>query len=64
MFTWNFQYISKARLAESFHQLMLDSKKGDILIRIHTAIHLEDENGIINIFNLCLLKKKLLNREK
>ena len=43
MFTWNFQYISKARLAESFHQLMLDSKKGDILIRIHTAIHLEDE---------------------
>ncbi len=43
MFTWNFQYISKARLAEAFHQLMLDSKKGDILIRIHTAIHLEDE---------------------
>lgn len=27
MFTWNFQYISKARLAEAFHQLMLDSKK-------------------------------------
>ena len=43
MFTWNFQYISKSRLEEAFSQLMLDPKKGDILIRIHTAIHLEDE---------------------
>ncbi|MBQ8965539.1 EAL domain-containing protein [Ruminococcus sp.] len=43
MFTWNFQYISKARLAEAFDQLMLDPTKGDILVRIHTAIHLEDE---------------------
>lgn len=43
MFTWNFQYISKARLADAFAQLMLDPKKGDILIRIHTAIHLEEE---------------------
>ncbi|MBQ8956246.1 MAG: EAL domain-containing protein [Lachnospiraceae bacterium] len=43
MFTWNFQYVSKARLAETFNQLMLNSQKGDILIRIHTAIHLEDE---------------------
>ena len=43
MFTWNFQYISKARLAKSFSQLMLDADNGDILIRIHTAIHLEDE---------------------
>ena len=43
MFTWNIQYISKARLAEAFGQLMLDSSKGDILIRIHTAIHLEEE---------------------
>lgn len=43
MFTWNFQYISKTRLAETFHQLMLDSQKGDILIRIHTAIHLREE---------------------
>ena len=43
MFTWNFQYISKSRLAESFSQLMLNSQMGDILIRIHTAIHLEDE---------------------
>lgn len=43
MFTWNFQYISKARLAEAFQQLLLDSAKGDILIRIHTAIHGGDE---------------------
>ena len=43
MFTWNFQYVSKARLAEAFDQLMLDPAKGDILIRIHTAIHLEEE---------------------
>jgi len=43
MFTWNFQYISKARLAEAFRQLMLDPLNGDILIRIHTAIHLEEE---------------------
>ena len=43
MFTWNFQYISKTRLAEAFSQLMLDPGKGDILIRIHTAIHTEDE---------------------
>ena len=44
MFTWNFQYISKTRLAEVFKQLMLDPEKGDILIRIHTAIHTEDES--------------------
>ena len=43
MFTWNFQFISKARLAEAFDQLKLDASKGDILIRIHTAIHLEEE---------------------
>ena len=43
MFTWNFQYISKARLAETFSQLMLNPQKGDILIRIHTAIHTEKE---------------------
>lgn len=43
MFTWNFQYISKNRLAEAFQQLMLDTEKGDVLVRIHTAIHLEDE---------------------
>ena len=43
MFTWNFEYVSKARLAETLNQLMLNSAKGDILIRIHTAIHLEEE---------------------
>ena len=43
MFTWNFQYVSKARLAETLSQLMLGIQPGDILIRIHTAIHLEDE---------------------
>ncbi len=39
MFTWNFQYVSKARLADTFNQLMLNAQKGDILIRIHTSIH-------------------------
>lgn len=43
MFTWNLQYISKKRLADTFRQLMLNPLKGDILIRIHTAIHLEEE---------------------
>ncbi len=43
MFTWNFQFISKARLREMFNQLMVDPKKGDILVRIHTAIHGEKE---------------------
>ncbi len=43
MFTWNFKYISKTRLAQAFSQLMLNPVKGDILIRIHTAIHVEDE---------------------
>ena len=43
LFTWNFQYISKARLAETFQQLRLDPAAGDILVRIHTSIHLEDE---------------------
>ena len=43
MFTWNFLYISKARLAETLGQLMLNDQSSDILIRIHTAIHLEDE---------------------
>ena len=43
MFTWNFQYISKTKLAETLKQLMLDSCKEDILIRVHTAIHKGDE---------------------
>ena len=43
MFTWNYQYISKARLAETFGQLRLSPEAGDILVRIHTAIHVEEE---------------------
>lgn len=43
MFTWNFHYISKARLSETLRQLNLPSKKGEVLVRIHTAIHLADE---------------------
>ncbi len=43
MFTWNFQYVSKARLAETLGQLMLGNQPNNILVRIHTAIHTEDE---------------------
>ena len=43
MFTWNFRYNSKARLAETLNQIQLPTQKNDVLIRIHTAIHLEDE---------------------
>ena len=43
MFTWNFQYISKGRLADTFHQLGLNPRSGEVLIRIHTAIHEEAE---------------------
>ncbi len=43
MFTWNFQYVSRARLTDTFSQLMLNARQGDILIRIHTAIHHEEE---------------------
>ena len=43
MFTWNLQYISRARLAETVNQLMLGTQRGDILVRIHTAIHTEEE---------------------
>ncbi len=43
MYTWNFQYISKNRLAEALGQLRLNDQKGDVLIRIHTAIHIGDE---------------------
>ena len=43
MFTWNLQYVSKIRLSDTLKQLMPDSGKGDILIRIHTAIHMKEE---------------------
>ena len=44
MFTWNLQYVSKTRLANSLKQLMIDyGKNDDILIRIHTSIHEPDD---------------------
>lgn len=43
MFTWNIPYVSKARLAETLSQLSLNRQKGDVLVRIHTAIHSMDE---------------------
>ena len=44
MFTWNLQYVSKTRLADSLKQLMIDyGKNNDILIRIHTSIHEPDD---------------------
>ncbi|MCR5790611.1 MAG: EAL domain-containing protein [Lachnospiraceae bacterium] len=43
MFTWNLQYISKTRLSDTLEQLMINSQKGDILIRIHSAIHMPEE---------------------
>ena len=43
MFTWNFQYISRARLGTSLEQMMLEPKNGEVLIRIHTAMHLGEE---------------------
>ena len=42
MFTWNFQFISRSRLIDTFNQLKLDPANGDILIRIHTAAHYAD----------------------
>ena len=40
MFTWNLQYVSKKRLADTLNQLMIDGPRGhELLIRIHTAIH-------------------------
>ena len=43
MFTWNIQYISKTRLADALKQSVIDTERGDILIRIHTAIHNAEE---------------------
>ena len=43
MFTWNFQYISKARLEDTLNQLGLNPRRGEVLIRVHTAIHEEAE---------------------
>ncbi|MBO4324523.1 MAG: EAL domain-containing protein [Lachnospiraceae bacterium] len=43
MFTWNLQYISRARLEAALSQMTREADEGDILIRIHTAIHLGEE---------------------
>lgn len=43
MFTWNLQYISKTRLSDTLRQLRIDTERGDVLIRIHTAIHTKEE---------------------
>ena len=43
MFTWNFQYVSRGKLAETLNQIRINDEKGDVLIRIHTAIHKKDE---------------------
>lgn len=57
MFTWNFQYISKTKLRETFNQLMFDTKKGDILVRIHTAIHQGEEAVELAAFIKSLVPK-------
>ena len=44
MFTWNLQYVSKKRLADTLNQLALSEEDGhDILIRIHTAVHTAED---------------------
>ncbi len=44
MFTWNLQFVSKKRLADTLRQMMVNSRKGDdILVRIHTAVHSAEE---------------------
>lgn len=57
MFTWNFQYVSNAKLAETFSQLMLSSQEQDVLVRIHTAIHSRDEALTLARFIKGLLPK-------
>lgn len=43
MFTWNFQYVSRVKLAETLNQIRINDEKGDVLVRIHTAIHQKEE---------------------
>lgn len=43
MFTWNFQYLSKTKLKEAVEQLDIKDTHHDVLVRIHTAIHDEEE---------------------
>ena len=43
MFTWNYPYISRARLETDLSQVFPEQGEGDVLVRIHTAIHLGEE---------------------
>ncbi|MBO4399173.1 MAG: EAL domain-containing protein [Lachnospiraceae bacterium] len=43
MFTWNYPYISRARLETDLSQILPEQGEGDVLVRIHTAIHLGEE---------------------
>lgn len=51
MFTWNIQFVSRKRLADTLNQLMI-SEEGDrnILIRIHTAVHTGEEAADLAAF--------------
>ena len=40
MFTWNYSYISRARLETDLSQIDTEQGEGDVLVRIHTTIHL------------------------
>ena len=44
MFTWNIQFVSRKRLADTLTQLMISGDgERNILVRIHTAIHTAEE---------------------
>lgn len=44
MFTWNLQFVSKKRLEDTLHQLIIsDEENKDVLVRIHTAVHTAEE---------------------
>ena len=51
MFTWNIQFVSRKRLADTLNQLMI-SEEGNrnILIRIHTAVHTGEEAADLAAF--------------
>ena len=44
MFTWNLQFVSKKHLGDTLSQLGIsDEESGDVLVRIHTAVHTPEE---------------------
>ena len=51
MFTWNIQFVSRKRLADTLNQLMI-SEEGDrnVLVRIHTAVHTGEEAADLAVF--------------